>query len=475
MAIPDALRFAKIAKLFLASLCFCLGACGAAAGPEPPLPANSAPPFSIEPGLSVALGLLLAIAFFELWRQAQQKTRQAGALKNLLAFTSNILLRGTQNWRATGVTDVDAVAQALEEIETRLRIKRAKLKELSEILSMSVLPNEPDSGPRILRAMIDAMPVGVVIAEAPGGRIVEGNRAMEQILGHPIIYSQSDKNYGEWRAVHENGAPVESREYPLARALAGEDYPTLQCKYLRPDAPPFWINIVGAPIRNGAGAIMGAIVAVTDIDEIKTAREHRRTMNIELHHRVNNSLTMIQSLANITARSACDFASFRNDFNDRVQCFSRLSLLLTQRSWEEASLQDVIDVALMEEDSVPEARLRVHVKGAETMLRSDVVLAIGVALHELFTNAVQFGALSHPDGIVSLAWCAQQNEGTAKLVLTWIESNGPAIDPPRRTGVGLYLLNNVLARQINGDIDIDFARQGLKAVISTQIPFSPPD
>lgn len=366
-------------------------------------------------------------------------------------------------WTETGVARVDAIGRDLLSFEQRLRNKREKLRELNEQILKGAAPLHSSA----LRALIDVMPVGVVLAEAPSGRILEGNRAIEDILQHPVIYSESGDLYQEWRGYYADGLPVRAGDYPLARALAGEERPTLECRYRRGGGDEIWINIVGAPVRNEKREVVGAIVAVMDIDQIKNAEAHRHEMNCELHHRVNNALAMIQGLANITARTARNLAEFRDDFSDRIQCLSRLSTLLVQNSWGRTAIADTVE-AVIAHYARDDKGAQIVVEGDAVKLRSEVAVAIGMALCELLSNAEQFGALSQPEGRVHIAWRVEEGE-KPRLSLSWAETGGPPVDAPSRTGAGLYLLRNVLARQLGGDVDIAFEPDGVRATLTAEI------
>lgn len=360
---------------------------------------------------------------------------------------------------------VDRIAAALEAFDHRLRRKRSMLTRLNEELIRGG-NDRPRGFNNQLRAIIDALPVGVLVAEAPSGRILEGNRALEAIRRGPLVYSETACLGGHWTAVHENGEPVQSSEYPLVRALAGEERPALECRHQRADGTWGWISIVGAPVRNEQDEIIAAIVAVTDIDEIKSAEEHRRHMNLELHHRVNNSLAMIQGVANITARTATDFACFRTGFSERIQCLSRLSTLIVKKSWAQTPMKELAAAALA--CDCADMRDRISMCGDDVDLRSEVALALGMALHELFSNAAHHGALSTDEGAVSVEWRVTDSEGRC-LQVNWKESGGPPVENPQRTGVGQYLMKSVLARQFCGEIDISFEPVGVRATIRAEI------
>jgi PAS domain S-box-containing protein len=319
-----------------------------------------------------------------------------------------------------------------------------------------------------LRTIVETVPVGIIFAEAPSGRIVEANAAIETILRHKIIDLADPASSQAWQALHEDGRPITADEYPLARALSGrEERPELECNYLRGDDVRRWLKIVGAPLRSEAGTISGAVAAVVDIDDIKRAQEHQQLMNRELHHRVKNTLATIQGIANLTARSATDIKAFRQTFADRIVSLSRTHTLLVENSW---SLIPISDLVRLELDPYRAGgHDQVTYEGRDIWLPSDLALALGMAFHELTTNALKFGALSVSTGHVHLHWQTQGEDGKRKLVLDWRESGGPTVRVPVRTGFGSQLLNNILARQLNGAVDLTYEPAGLRARITLDI------
>ncbi len=125
-----------------------------------------------------------------------------------------------------------------------------------------------------LRAVYEAVPVGIITAELPSGRLTGGNAAVEQITGHPILLSADVDSYGEWVSYHPDGRRVTSSEYPVARmAATGEEAPEIEVLYGR-GGERRWTRISARPIRSADGAITGAVVALVDIDHLKRAEEH---------------------------------------------------------------------------------------------------------------------------------------------------------------------------------------------------------
>jgi len=125
-----------------------------------------------------------------------------------------------------------------------------------------------------LRTIVETVPVGLVMAELPSGRIVGGNSYVEHMLRHPVLHSPDIHSYDEWVAFHADGSRVSGTEYPLARmVLAGEESPSIDVNYRRGDGTFAWTRISGRPVRNAAGEISGGVVALVDIDEERKARD----------------------------------------------------------------------------------------------------------------------------------------------------------------------------------------------------------
>lgn len=133
-----------------------------------------------------------------------------------------------------------------------------------------------------LRAVYNAVPVGIVIAEAPSGRITGGNAEVDHVFGHPVLPSPDAASYREWIGFHADGRQVESEEYPLSRALKGEERPELEVQYQRGDGRKAWLRLIGSPIRDPEGEITGAVVAALDVDEKRQAEEALTKLNEEL-------------------------------------------------------------------------------------------------------------------------------------------------------------------------------------------------
>jgi PAS domain S-box-containing protein len=125
-----------------------------------------------------------------------------------------------------------------------------------------------------LRTIFEAVPVGLVLAELPSGRVLGGNSHAESLLGHPLFDSPDLRSYGDYAAFHADGRRVAWQEYPLARmALAGEESPTLEVQYQRGDGQRVWMRIMGRLIRDARGEPVGGVIAMVDVDRERRAAD----------------------------------------------------------------------------------------------------------------------------------------------------------------------------------------------------------
>jgi two-component sensor histidine kinase len=139
--------------------------------------------------------------------------------------------------------------------------------------------------------------------------------------------------------------------------------------------------------------------------------------------------------------------------------------LLTTRNWEGVSLRDLI---LRELEPYPGGQFAI--KGEDIHLKPEMALTLGMALHELATNAAKYGALSVPTGRVDIAWEVTNNDaGQRHLHLRWIETGGPPVKERKRWGLGSKLIERALAYSLNGETRLDFAASGVKCTIDAPL------
>jgi two-component sensor histidine kinase len=204
-----------------------------------------------------------------------------------------------------------------------------------------------------------------------------------------------------------------------------------------------------------------AIAERDDVLEASRKVEERQTLLVrELHHRVKNTLATVQALVGATGRSTGSFDAFYRSFSKRITSLARTHGLLTEDYWQTAPLREI---ALNELKPFAESRQpRFMLLGPPVELAADLAVPVGMALHELTTNAVRYGALSVPEGYIELRWSVSKVEGVRKLHLQWTEIGGPPVAEPQHKGFGSTLLQRVLPMQCNAEVEVRYDRAGLR-------------
>jgi PAS domain S-box-containing protein len=211
--------------------------------------------------------------------------------------------------------------------------------------------------------------------------------------------------------------------------------------------------------RAGDGSVTRILSALIDIDDRKRAEERRTMLINELNHRVKNTLASVQSIARQTLSAGRPADQTIDIFTDRLVALSAAHDVLTRENWQGANLREIAERALRPFEAHGEGRLLLA--GPEVRLDARAAVALAMALHELATNAVKYGALSGSNGEVRLAWRTRRDAGGGQLELEWRESGGPPVAPPTRRGFGSRLLAQGLPAELDGVAELEFAPEGL--------------
>jgi PAS domain S-box-containing protein len=318
-----------------------------------------------------------------------------------------------------------------------------------------------------LKAVLENVPVGIIITEAPSGRVVTGNPYAERIFRHPIYPTPDFDAYGQWRLHFPEGRPAQPHEYPVARALlTGAATEPEEYLYQRGDGTMAWVRLAAAPIHNDQGEVVASVVAVVDIDQEKEAEAHQKLLINELNHRVKNTLATVQSIVFQTLRNAGSMEEARSSLEARLFALSRAHDVLTQENWESADLKEIVSEAMAPFRHEREKRL--HVRGPDIRVSPRMALALAMALQELATNAVKYGALSNTTGVVRIQWTVTGGNAS-RLHLTWTEEGGPPVEMPRRRGFGTRLIERSLAHDLNGQAEIRFTPTGVVCTVDAPL------
>lgn len=187
---------------------------------------------------------------------------------------------------------------------------------------------------------------------------------------------------------------------------------------------------------------------------------------MELKHRTKNILAIVQSLVNQTLRGDIAIDEARRVLGDRLMAMSKAVDVLMRTAWESATLEEVIAGALTHQRSF-DGRMRIG--GPSVPVGPTAALTLSLAVHELESNAIKYGALSNGSGAVAVSWTVEQRDGTACLSLDWVESGGPPVAPPSRTGFGTRLISRAIGRRLDGAAAAEFRPEGLRWRLSASL------
>jgi two-component sensor histidine kinase len=210
-----------------------------------------------------------------------------------------------------------------------------------------------------------------------------------------------------------------------------------------------------------AGVVLATAILLREaLRRLNLAARRERELNRELQHRVKNSLAVVQALAQQTARaSGDDPQTFYDKFRSRLVALGSAHDVLSSGDWNSCELPDLAHRAL--EPFLERGDIRIL--GGRCVLPAAACVPLALALHELATNAVKYGALSAPGGEVSLGWTFLPRGTVCDVVISWVERGGPEVTPPSRRGLG----SRLLARQPGlDDVVLSFAPQGVSCTLT---------
>jgi two-component sensor histidine kinase len=199
--------------------------------------------------------------------------------------------------------------------------------------------------------------------------------------------------------------------------------------------------------------------------EEQRARQRQRLMINELNHRVKNTLSTVQSLARQSLGRPSDTPGL-TAFTERLMALARAHDLLTKSVWEGADLQDILHQTLEPYED------RTVLAGPSVALTPNAALALSMVFHELATNAVKYGALSTPDGAVTVVWHVDPT-ALNRVTLHWEERGGPTVATPSRSGFGSRLIAASLKSDLGGEARFDYRPSGLVCVLTLSLPRPP--
>jgi PAS domain S-box-containing protein len=249
------------------------------------------------------------------------------------------------------------------------------------------------------------------------------------------------------------------RQRAINQAVRAKADVEVEFRVVKPGGEIGWVLTRGQAAYEDGKPVRFAGVSL-DITARKIAEEHQRLLLNELNHRVKNTLATVQSLALQTRQTVAHPSQFNDTFLARIYALAGAHDLLTEASWEGASLAEVIHRTLRLHVPAGQSE-RVRFAGPTIRMGPNAAVTLNMAFHELATNAVKYGALSTPDGRVDVVWAVDLEADRPLLHLDWRESGGPTVAAPTRRGFGSRLIERGLARELDGECRLVFGPDGL--------------
>jgi PAS domain S-box-containing protein len=307
---------------------------------------------------------------------------------------------------------------------------------------------QAERGAAMLAAIITSTTDGVV-SKTLDGIITSWNKSAERILG----FTEADMlNTSIRRIIPADRQAEEDRI--LATVLAGDIIDNFETVRIRNDGTLIDVAVTVSPVRDASGRIVGASKIVRDITDKRQTRDQLHTLLAEVNHRSKNLLSLVQAIARQMTRQGHQLDLDR--FLERLQALTGNQDLLIQNGWRFIPLADLIRSQLRSFGDAIGNRIRIE--GPSIELTPESAQAIGMAIHELATNAAKFGALANHEGRVDIGWTRDD----LSFTMHWIEQDGPQVAPPKRRGFGSKVISDMVRLSLDGTVDVLFPLSGLR-------------
>lgn len=322
-----------------------------------------------------------------------------------------------------------------------------------------------EGGPFVVAAEDTRMPMVFSDAKGPGNPIIFANESFLALTG----YERDEVLGHSFNFLMAQGTDPKALALVEAAFDASDDHSS-EVRYRRKDGSEFWAALFISPVRDESGDVVQHFASFIDLTRHKEEQAQSRMLIDELNHRVKNTLSTVQSIVSQALRHASDPEEIRESIESRLFALSRSHDLLTRENWESAGLRDIVNAA-MEPFGVANGRSeRFNVTGEDVRFPPKAALALGIAFHELATNAAKYGAFSGETGCVRIAWTIEPSPEGSRLILTWREENGPHVTPPSRKGFGSRVIERGLALELGGATQLDYQPDGVVCTIDIPAP-----
>jgi len=272
--------------------------------------------------------------------------------------------------------------------------------------------------------------------------------AREEVLGQSFDFLMA--RGGDAETIAEIKAAFEGKS---------DSDPEILCR--RHDGSVFSASVFISPVRDDSGDVVQHFASFVNLTKHRQEQERLLFLLGELNHRTQNTLATVLAIARQTLRGMADEDTIEK-YERRILALSKTHSLLGAENWNQVSIREVLDQILEPFDVLDDGIARVSIEGDDVRLQPKVALTLAMVFHELATNAARHGALSNDGaGHIGIAWQLETVSQGDQMRLRWRESGGPPVAPPGRKGFGSRLIENGLARELDGVVRLAYEPAGV--------------
>jgi PAS domain S-box-containing protein len=306
---------------------------------------------------------------------------------------------------------------------------------------------------RQFRNLAAVSPVGIYRTSAAGRCIYVNTRCLE-ITG---MNEAQAVGLGWADSIHEDDRASVMAQWREAVRL--QQPISVEYRFQKPSGEPVWVHDQAIPEYDQGGKVTGYVGTLSDITGRKRSEERVGILVGEVNHRAKNLLSVAQAVAFHTAREETP-ADFADTFNRRIAGLATSHDLLSLSAWEGVNAADLVHSQLAHFGNLLGSRITFE--GPAVALKPAAAQAIGMALHELATNAGKYGALSTSDGSVRIAWWID-----SAFHMSWTETGGPPVKRPKKPGFGYKVMVEMATHELDAAVTLEYPMEGLKWNLST--------
>jgi PAS domain S-box-containing protein len=249
------------------------------------------------------------------------------------------------------------------------------------------------------------------------------------------------------------------------RVRAGGLADTVTFRFIRPDGREVWLEETARAEFDTTGRLIRIKGLTRDITRRKRNEAQQDLLSAELDHRVKNVLARVAAVVRHTRLRGRTTDEFVNALDGRIQSVAAAHTLLSQSRWSGVGLTDLIRHQLAPYTT----EANTTISGPDVVLTSTETQGVAMVIHELVTNAAKHGALSTPDGKVSVSWDRTVTDATAILAIAWREIGGEPIAAPVKSGYGLSLIRDLIPHELGGTVDLKSPPEGASCKIEISL------